>query len=119
MKRWITTLALLFFVSLSFAQDVKQIKQVLENQRQAWNRGDLDKFMQAYWKSDSLLFVGSDGPTYGWEQTLANYQKTYPGRAAMGTLIFDIKQVKLIDRHHAFVLGAWSLQRAQAVELPA
>lgn len=111
MKKCISTLVFTLFISLAYAQDVKQIGQVLEHQREAWNRGDLESFMQTYWKSDSLLFVGSNGPTYGWKQTLANYQKTYPDRAAMGTLIFDIKQIKLIDDQNAFVLGAWLLQR--------
>lgn len=111
MKKCISTLVFTLFISLAYAQDVKQIGQVLEHQREAWNRGDLESFMQTYWKSDSLLFVGSNGPTSGWKQTLANYQKTYPDRAAMGTLIFDIKQIKLIDDQNAFVLGAWLLQR--------
>lgn len=80
-------------------------------QTQAWNAGDLRGFMQGYWQSDALLFVGKNGPQYGWAKTLANYQKSYPGEAAMGQLVFDIKEIRLINARHAFVLGAWKLLR--------
>ncbi len=85
--------------------------KVLETQRQAWNRGDLETFMQAYWKSDSLVFVGSSGPTYGWQNTLDNYKKSYSGKAGMGELTFKILKVELLNKQNAFVLGGWHLKR--------
>ena len=87
------------------------ILKLLEGQRQAWNKGDIVEFMQGYLKSDSLLFVGKNGPNYGWDNTLANYKKSYPDQKAMGLLSFDIKEVSLISDDHAFVLGAWHLKR--------
>lgn len=115
MKTGILTLSLVLFATLCFAQlkEVEKIKQVLEQQRQDWNKGDLEAYMQGYWKSDNLLFVGKNGPKYGWQQTLDNYKKGYPDKAAMGILTFDIKEVSLIDSRNAFVLGAWHLKRAQ------
>jgi ketosteroid isomerase-like protein len=111
MKKWISLLIFFALVHTAQAQDEAQIKQVLEQQRQAWNRGDLLNYMQGYWNSDSLLFVGKNGPKYGWQQTLQNYQRSYPSKEAMGFLTFDIKEVRLIDAQHAFVLGAWHLKR--------
>lgn len=64
-----------------------------------------------YLKSDSLLFVDKNGPTYGWQKNLEMYQKFYPDKAAMGYLTFDIKQIKMIDKKHALVLGSWHLKR--------
>jgi hypothetical protein len=55
--------------------------------------------MQGYIKSDSLVFVGKTGPFYGWQKNLEIYQQVYPDKAAMGTLIFDIKQIKMIDKN--------------------
>lgn len=111
MKKWMI-LALFSLLSLNmYAQETEKIKQVLEQQRQDWNRGDLVAYMQGYWASDSLLFVGKNGPKYGWKQTLANYQNSYPDKGAMGILLFDIKEVRLIDGQNAFVLGAWRLKR--------
>lgn len=91
--------------------DRQKIINVLETQRTAWNTGNLEAYMQGYWKSDSLLFVGSRGPTYGWQQTLDNYKKSYPDKAAMGVLTFGIKKVEFLSKDAAFVLGSWSLQR--------
>lgn len=92
-------------------KDKQAILDVLETQRLAWNKGDLQTFMQGYVKSDSLLFVGSSGPTYGWQKTLDNYKKTYTGDAGMGILTFGIKKVDFLNRDIAFVLGSWHLKR--------
>jgi ketosteroid isomerase-like protein len=99
------------FVGLAGHAQEKEIKALLEKQRQDWNNGDITAYMQGYWKSDSLLFVGKSGPKYGWQNTLENYQKGYPDKTAMGFLTFDIKEIKIIDATHAFVLGAWHLKR--------
>lgn len=111
MKKYILFFTLLLSAGLGFGQDKQAILKVLETQRQAWNRGDLETYMQGYWQSDSLLFVGHSGPKYGWQTTLDNYKKGYPDKAAMGQLSFRILQVQLLDKTHAFVLGGWQLQR--------
>jgi hypothetical protein len=89
--------------------DDNAIRTIMNNQVKAWNIGNIDVFMQSYWKSDSLLFVGSKGPTYGWQTTLENYKKRYPDTVAMGKLDFDILEIKLLDKNYAFVLGKWHL----------
>ncbi|WP_240755272.1 DUF4440 domain-containing protein [Pedobacter sp. SYP-B3415] len=98
--------------SAQTSADRREILTLLETQRKSWNAGDLETFMQTYQKSDSLLFVGKSGPTYGWQQTLDNYRKGYPDKAAMGTLTFDIRKVEFLARDIAFVLGGWHLKRA-------
>lgn len=110
MKKIILFTFLLFLSFASFSQE-KEIKTLLETQRQNWNKGDIPAFMQGYWKSESLMFVGKNGPTYGWKKTLENYQKNYPNKAVMGFLTFDVKEVRMLDKTHAFVLGAWHLKR--------
>ena len=72
------------------------IKEVLAQQVNAWNQGDLNTFMQGYWKSDSLLFIGSKISS-GWDSTLVRYQRSYPDRAAMGTLRFEILRMDSIS----------------------
>lgn len=91
--------------------DVTAIKEVMNEQVKAWNNGDIDAFMHTYWKSDSLLFLGSKGPSYGWQTTLNNYKKSYPDTVAMGKLDFNILDVKLLSSDYGFVLGKWHLTR--------
>jgi ketosteroid isomerase-like protein len=97
--------------SICYAQDKQVILNVLKTQEQAWNKGDVEGFMQGYWKSDSLLFVGSTAPTHGWQATFDRYKRSYPDKAAMGILTFTILKVELLDATNAFVLGGWRLKR--------
>lgn len=111
MKRSI--LFFLLMVTTAFtikAQDKEAILKVLATQQAAWTRGDIDSFMQGYWKSDSLLFVGKSAPTHGWQATFNNYKKGYPDKAAMGILTFDIMKVELLDATNGFVLGGWNVK---------
>lgn len=113
MKKALFSLLFLFFLLEGYAQpsDKDQILKLLEDQRLAWNKGDVEEYMQGYVKSDSLLYVGKTGPKYGWSNTLNNYKKSYPDKQAMGYLSFDIKDVKILSPEYAFVLGAWKLKR--------
>lgn len=112
--KYLVTLALVAFgFFASYSQTAQsQIVEVLMTQQKAWNEGDIEAFMNGYWRNDSLVFIGSKGLTYGWEQTLNNYKKSYPDKAAMGQLTFDIKKLIVSDdQKSAFVIGKWSLQR--------
>jgi ketosteroid isomerase-like protein len=111
MKKLILVCLLSLTTGFCFAQDRNSILKVLEDQRLAWNRGDIDAYMQGYWQSDSLVFVGSTAPVYGWQSTLDRYKKHYPDKSAMGELTFNILQVKVLDANNAFVMGGWHLKR--------
>jgi len=89
----------------------RAILQTLKRQTEDWNTGRIDKFMDGYWPSDSLTFVGKAGITYGYRATLDNYKKRYPDRASMGTLKFDILQLDLLGSDVAYVIGKWHLTR--------
>ncbi len=93
--------------------DRKTILALLERQTNDWNTGNIDAFMEGYWKSDSLAFVGAKGPTYGWQNTLDNYKKRYPDRATMGTLKFDILRLQFIGKGVAMLIGKWHLTRPE------
>ena len=93
----------------------RAIVEVLTTQTAAWNRGDIPSFMQGYWQSDSLVFIGRKGPTYGWQPTLANYQKSYPDASAMGQLDFSGLRVSLVAPTAAQVVGRWHLARPAAL----
>jgi ketosteroid isomerase-like protein len=94
-------------------KDRRAILLILKQQTVDWNGGRTERFMNGYWRSDSLTFVGKTGITYGYKATLANYKKRYPSRAAMGTLKFDILQIDFPAPNIAYVIGAYHLTRPQ------
>ena len=87
------------------------IHEVLQMQQDAWNAGDIETFMQGYLNSDSLRFAGAGGEIRGWQSTLERYQRVYPDRAAMGTLTFDLREIRILGDKHAMVFGAYALDR--------
>lgn len=107
------TFLFVFIALLSYAQKAndKKIRDLLTHQTASWNKGDIEGFMQTYWHSDSLMFIGKNGVTKGWQQTLNNYRKGYPDTAAMGKLSFDIIQTKKLSKKYYYVVGKWMLKR--------
>ncbi|MCC9167630.1 YybH family protein [Pontibacter harenae] len=97
--------------SIDTANTEEQVRQVLNEQASCWSKGDLECYMDGYWKSDSLLFIGKSGLTYGWQQTLDNYKRSYPNTDAMGKLTFDLKEVKPLSGETMLVVGKWHLAR--------
>jgi hypothetical protein len=110
----ISLLSALFFSMVAFAQstDELDIRKVLDNQIKAWNKGDIEGFMQGYWKNDSLMFIGKNGINWGWQKTLENYEKRYPDTTAMGKLSFDIILVKELSPEYYYIVGKWMLNRS-------
>ena len=97
----------------TYNKNEKAIRTLLAAQTKAWNEGNLADFMEGYLPSDSLLFVGKSGPTYGFNNTLNNYKKGYPDTASMGKLTFTLLAVTPIEKKHYRVLGKWALQRSK------
>ncbi len=116
-KLFITSLLISasFFVSAQHTETLakEQIKLVMKFQESNWNRGDIPAFMKGYWNSDSLLFIGSKGATYGYQKTLINYLKSYPTPEKMGQLTFEFIQIDILSNENAFVVGKWHLKRKE------
>lgn len=89
------------------------ILSVLNAQEMAWNEGSIEKFMEGYWMSEDLTFVGRSGVTKGWESTLSNYKRGYPDRAAMGMLNFTVMEMRPIGRESYLMLGQYELVRKE------
>ena len=92
---------------------VAQIRSILSAQQDAWNRGDIDGFMNGYARSRSTIFVSEDAARRGWETVRARYKKKYPDRAKMGLLAFSNLEITPVSAEAAVVLGRWKLKRAQ------
>ena len=92
-------------------KDENAIRAMLSAQEAAWNTGNLEQFMIGYWQSDSLMFIGKNGPTYGYNKTLANYKKGYPDTAHMGKFTSTIVGMKKLSPEYYFITGKWFLKR--------
>jgi len=118
--------ALILFVSISAwsvsaapagkeqdrASAVVPIRSVLRAQQDAWNRGDIDGFMNGYARSKSTIFISEDALRRGWETVRDRYRKKYSDRAKMGTLAFSDLEITPLSSDSAMVLGRWRLERA-------
>jgi len=112
MKKLFFLVAILFVIkSQAQKHDEGEIRNLLVQQTETWNRGDINGFMQTYWQNDSLMFIGKDGVTWGWKNTLERYKKGYPDKETMGQLSFEVIQMKKLPAEYFFVVGKWMLKR--------
>jgi ketosteroid isomerase-like protein len=88
------------------------IRGVLDAQAAAWNRGDVEGYMDGYDRSPKTEFVGGDSITRGWQQVLDRYKQKYDTREKMGTLTFTDLEINILSSDAALVLGRWRLKRA-------
>lgn len=100
----------LAFPWMAQAQE-EAIREVLNEQVSCWNKGDLECYMEGYWQSEQLMFVGKNGVTYGWKPTLERYQKSYPNKAQMGVLTLGVEEIYPLSEDYWFVMGKWALKR--------
>ena len=107
----LSVLTLLLQITAHAQNDIKQIETLLNAQKDAWNNGNMEGYMDGYWQSDSLIFIGSSGITKGWRNTLERYKKAYPDKKKMGQLSFVFEKIDVLSQTEAFVLGRWALKR--------
>ena len=93
------------------ASEQSQDLNVLSDQAEAWNRRDLDRFLEGYWHSDQTVFAGGGTVHRGFEAMAARYRKSYDTREKMGKLTFADLKFESIERDRAVVTGSWELER--------
>lgn len=111
-------IALLLYIfigicSFGYAQppDEKAIQKIMDDQVHYWNKGDLDNFVKGYWNNDSVMFIGSKGIVYGYNNTLERYKKSYSSTEQMGQLKFTILHLKKLSPEYYFLTGRFDLKR--------
>jgi len=97
--------------TLAQAQASSAIRAVIDAQAAAWNRGDIDGFMNGYAQSSLTTFVSDDRVMRGWETVRARYKKKYPNAEQMGRLTFSDIEITPLCSDTAMVLGRWQLKR--------
>lgn len=109
----------LFLITLNGQsnKDLLEVEKILFRQAKDWNTGKIESFMNGYWESDQLMFIGSKGVTRGWAQTLANYKKSYPDTATMGKLSFDVISNEKLGKKAIMMVGKFMLNRDEKENL--
>jgi uncharacterized protein (TIGR02246 family) len=110
MLRW---LFLLCWTPLLFAQ-ADEVRAVIENSEEAWNRGDLSAFASAYEDSPDTTFIGREVTRGGTQAILERYRRTYPTRDAMGKLAFSEIEIRTLAPDMALAIGKYELKRTVA-----
>ncbi len=116
MKNLLLTILMILTVSgFAFAQSKDEkakmaIQKVMDEQIIAWNKGDVEGFMQGYWKSEELIFVSGDNVRRGWQTVTDNYKKSYNTREKMGVLSFTGLEITILGKDSAKVLGSWKVE---------
>jgi ketosteroid isomerase-like protein len=93
------------------ASPESEIRGMLNAQVVDWNRGDIEGFMNGYWKSDKITFLSTSGVFRGWQALLDRYKKGYPDKKTMGTLAFSDLEINVLGPGAAFIIGHWALDR--------
>jgi hypothetical protein len=113
-RNFIGLIVFLFsFSALSQSKEVKEVLDCMQQQESAWNNFSIEGFMNYYWNSDSLMFIGSKGITFGWKQTLENYKKNYKTPELMGVLTFTNLSAEKISDDAVYIIGRWQIQRKE------
>jgi ketosteroid isomerase-like protein len=97
--------------SAAAADPATEIRHVIHAQQEAWNSGDIDKFMDGYARSRSTGFVSEDSITRGWQTVRDRYKKKYSDREKMGTLTFSDLEITSLGPSAAIAIGRWQLKR--------
>jgi ketosteroid isomerase-like protein len=86
------------------------VRAVLEEQAAAWNRGDIDAYMEGYAREETTTFVSGDTITRGWKTVLDRYKRNYDTREKMGTLAFTELEINPLGDFY-IATGRWQLTR--------
>jgi ketosteroid isomerase-like protein len=118
--RWIAITSCILMAITAFAAPeqtpnvfgVTEIRSILQAQQDAWNRGDIDGFMNGYARSSSTVFISEDTVRRGWETVRDRYREKYSNRSKMGTLTFSDLEITPLSSDSAVASGRWNLERA-------
>ena len=87
-----------------------EIQRVIREQSEAWNRGDVEAFMQSYKNAPDTTFIGKS-VQQGYAPILERYKKAYPNKDAMGKLDFSAITVRSLGADYAVATGRFHLTR--------
>ena len=89
--------------------------EVLNAQKDAWNKGDLDGFMAGYLHSPDMSFTSGGKEVWGYDALKERYQKRYgQSKETMGQLKFTELKAFELGPKNELVIGHWHLDLASS-----
>ena len=87
----------------------KEIYEQMTKMLDAWNRHDLDAYLDGFLHSDDIVLVVDGETIRGWDLLSKAFHSGYPNPKEMGTVIFDRVQVQMLGPDLGFVLIWYSI----------
>jgi uncharacterized protein (TIGR02246 family) len=84
-----------------------EIRTLLHDQAEAWNRGDLPAFCAVY--AEDATFISPSGMTTGRQAVLDRYKKKYVDKAGMGSLTLEVLEFRALEATSGSVVARWTL----------
>ena len=113
MKKLVYLVSLLVFISChnNIDQDKAAVVTALNKSAEDWSSGNIQAYMDVYWKSEKLQFIGANGINYGWQKTLDNYKTKYPTKDHTGKLTFEVLNITFLAKDLYSLTGKYFLER--------
>ena len=108
MKKFILGCFFLFAACNLFAQDRQAIVKLMNDEQTAWNKGDIDAYVNLYAPGDSTRMIYSSGVTRGKDSILAFYKKYWP-KEKMGQLTLQHDSIEKISNEYYYVSGFFTV----------
>jgi uncharacterized protein (TIGR02246 family) len=87
--------------------DHQSIRALFESSCAAWNRGDSNSYLAAYWNSDKVRWVSEGTVKYGFEAIATAFKARFNSPEDMGHLEVADFEIQLLGEQDALVFGAW------------
>jgi uncharacterized protein (TIGR02246 family) len=84
----------------------------------AWNSGDIERFMESYEAAPETTFVGAE-VARGTAAVLARYRRDYPDQDHMGRTEFSELEARPLSGDLAIVTGRYRIERGEEFGGPA
>lgn len=98
-------------------KDLAEVRQVIQDQVEAWNRGDLDAFTSIY--AEDAAFISPTGLTRGRNEVLERYRRRYPDRQTMGRLSIEPVEMRTAKGFEVSMTGSARPSRVHGVSIVA
>jgi len=93
--------------------EVSAIEAVINAQAEAWSRGDLDGYLDYFWRDPRLYYGSVNTVVRGWEALRESYASRYGEGAQLGQLRFSEVNIEILSADTAMVTGRFHVTEAK------